>query len=674
MFKGYSQFCVVFVAVFLIVACNRSSDNDATSDSVTVSNITFDSSTAYAGHPFELTYDLEADTDTEDVLVSFYLYSVDEPGSDDAASDAKHYKELLGTDVVDQLLAGTPLTRQVSFHVPETLSDGEYYIDAYVNEYLDKSVEEVRASATVTLDNSAAADTRFRIVDVEIENPAMILDPYEDIQRGLHTNNLINLQSTHAANPTLLAKALAGLVSEAEINGTVIVAVDGALPSAAVNLAFEYSLDNGTTWDVMEWWDNTAQSYVDSVTVEFPDFENGTREQGMDFDINMPYDMYDEVYTYHSALSSSNLEDAPTLSARLRVWADDVPEYTQDLSIPLYVVATTSSDLTTIQTALHSAKTTLTTLRGTPDSVSDVPISSTEDSLNLMQLLRSDETADRSSEKDWSRWSGKKKYFKVGATYEHKFAIYNGNPRTGYYGAYAKIAFDAPMYIFNERFNIASAYLRASAYTERADNEELQHTGYQYYLDLFADTVFADNQWAGSITYSIGPEDPLSVQRLLAKAWFWVGPVPFKVEAGVKGSLDYGLSLNVDIDNGVTATTTLPEMALKLYVEGGPDVWVASSGIGADLGLLNDTLTTEVNFDFTYDSDLNRMTGATYNATVVNDLKAIWGEFYLFYRYWRCESVYDCGYKTRRRTIHDTDPYREWIYTLYSQSQSLFDY
>jgi hypothetical protein len=670
------QWLLALSLMFLFLACGDSSDNTGTAEdttgSISVSNITFDSGTADAGHLFELRYDIEADADNEDVLVSFYLYSVDNPGENDSENQPKDYKELLGTDVIVQLLESTPLTRQVSFRVPGTLPDGEYYIDAYVNEHLDESTSAVRASSTVILDNSAATETKLRIVDVEIENPVMILDPYVDILRGLDVANLNNLQSALLDDPGLLAKALDGLVSEAEINGTVTVVVDGDLPTAAVTLAFEYSLDDGTTWNALEWWDNTAQSYANSVTVEFPDFENGTREQGMDFDINVPHAMYDELFTYITALASSDLEQTPNLMARLRLWADDVPAYTYELNMPLYIVPTSLADLAVIQGTLDAATAHLATLGGTPLSVSLASPSTKP--LALIQPARADETADRVSEKTWSRWSGKKGKFKVGAAYEHKFAIYNGNPRTGYYGAYAKMAFDAPMYIFNQRFNIVSAYLRASAYAQRADSDELQNTGYQYYLDLFADTIFAGDQWAGSVTYSVNPSHPLSVRKMLAETWFWVGPIPFSVEAGVKGTLDYGISLNVDIDNGVTATTTLPEMALKLYVEGGPDVYVAEAGIGADLGLLNDTVTAAVNFDFTYDDALNRITGATYDATVVNDLKAIWGEFYLYYRYYGCSVTDGCRWKTRRRTIHDTDPYREWTYTLYGKSESLFGY
>ncbi len=698
-YSSYPLLLILLSVLFLTgcVATSDDDDNDSEDPTITVSNVTFEDNTAGAAHLFDLEYNIQSDQDAEDTLVSFYLYSVEEPGADDNENDPKAYKNLLGADLVGQLTANTSMTRQVSFRVPDDLEDGDYYIDTYVNEHqnalsqevsvqsnlmqsgssastISSSSQFIRATGSVTLDNSAASTTKLRIVGIELEESALILDPYVDILRGLDVDNLTAVQNALLGDLTLLRKVVQGLISEAEINGTVSIAVDGALPDNPITMAFEYTLDDGATWNTLEWWDNTAQAYAGSVDVELPDFENGTREQEMDFDISIPYDIYDDLLSYIGTVTTTDLETATHLNVRLKLSSSGVDDSTFELSMPLYIVPISLSDLATLQTNLGSALTTLQTLR---NSITDplLPFSSVSPSFrNGTLATRADETRDRISEYSWSRWSGKKKHFKVGARYEHKFAIYNGNPRSGYYGAYAKMAFEVPMYIFNEKINIVDAYLRTSAYAERADGDELGNTGYQYYLDLFADTLFTGEQWAGSVTFSESPESPKTIRKMLAESWFWVGPIPFSVEAGVKGEIDFSVSLNVDIDNGVTATTEFPDLSLKAYIEGGPDVWVVASGIGADLGLLNNTLTSSVNFDFTYDSDQNRMTGATYDVNVVNDLKAIWGEFYLYYRYkkWTLERGWHTS--TRKRTMHGTDPYRNWTVTLYSKPEPVFTY
>jgi hypothetical protein len=231
------------------------------------------------------------------------------------------------------------------------------------------------------------------------------------------------------------------------------------------------------------------------------------------------------------------------------------------------------------------------------------------------------------------------------------------------------------MYLFKEKFNIIDAYVRTSAYIKRPNDDEALYTGYKYYLDIFADTVFSDEQWAGSITFDTGnDDDPKLIKKELVETWLWVGPIPFKIEAGVKGSLSYDLTLNLDMLNGVTLSSTFPDASLALYVSGGPDIVVLSFGIDADLGLINDYILSSINFNYIYDDALSRMTGAEYNVTVTNKLKTIWGTFSLYYKYWKCDLEDGCHKKTRKRTIYNTSPYRNWTYTLYSKSEHLFEY
>lgn len=589
----------------------------------TVSNVTIPADTAYSGHSFDFEYDIvAADGDMENVIVTFYLVNQAERDQQQSDDDVTNIK-FLGADTIDVLSSGDLQTRYVSFLLPDGLTDGDYYVRAYVNEYLNNDAP----AATVAYVNPETPIPNLKIQDFELEEYTIILDPYLDAVSGKNID-LTELQADMAGlldseDAINIAK---GMVSEAEIQGGVNVACEGALPDTPVLLAFQIML-NGT-WTNLKWFDNDTHAYTDTVTVSFPGYSEGSTVQGMDIDINVSDTLMTSIITnLASQLTSIELEAVNSFGVRVIVdpfnliSETDETDNAQELSINVY--------------------------------------SMPEPTTRTTMALESGDTSqqDRVSEKEWERSSGKENRFKVGVEYAHKFAIYNGNPQTNVFGAYARTSFEVPIYMFGKRFNLLDAYFRAASYTDRPD-----YTGYKYSLKYLDNTLVQKENWNELVELTKGWT--WQREKTLASTTLMIGPVPFDVSVGVSGQAGYEMGFGIKND-GIYARNTMPQFEFDIIARGGPGVKVASFGIVSELGLVSDELETRVDLTFNYDAAQGGMVSGQFDAAIVNYIKTIWGKFGMYVKVlpWDPEYLW----------IHHTDPYRDMTYTLYTMNQTLFE-
>lgn len=615
--------CLVlfFFGFFVLSACTdkNSAGHSASESDVEVSRISFEDSVVHAGHSFSLTYDVAAREEKSGVAVTFYLANKEERDSAESDRDVEH-TEILGSDSVDIGEGGETMTRYPSFMAPKNLPDGEYYLRAYVND----SENTVTADETVIVSNADSATPNLKVLGLKLKDNTVVLDPRLDMDSGKFTN-LTTLQNNMALTPEELNRLGKGQVSEAEINGFVNIACEGALPVQPVQLKFQVRL-NGT-WTDLEWWVNSAHAYASTVPINFPGYEEGSTVQGMDMDINIPESVMSDMMDMLSSLTASlNPNGINTFDVRVIV-------------DPANLIAELNEDDNTFELSVR---------------IYSLPESDAKSASSAKGAL----DTDRVSEKEWSRSSGDSDKISIGAEYSHKFALYNGNPREGVYGAYGKTEFAIPLILFNNRFDLINAYFRAASYVDKPET-----TGYKYSVTYLENTLVSKENWS-DLYPAVSREFSWEKEKTLVKTRFTVGPIPFSVSLGIKGEVGYSQEFGVKAD-GVYAASTMPGLEFDLVAKGGPDIDVASAGIVSNLGLIDDELTTRFDLSFSFDDDQGFMVAGQFDVAVVNDLKTIWGEFGLYGKVWPMKTP-------EYLWIYNTDPYREWTYTLYSVSETLF--
>jgi len=689
---------VLLALSLFLQACSDSKSNNDTSFSsdqpsqVEISEVIANASEINNGFPLEVNYTLTALEQSEKVLISFYL----EPNNPEALDGSIDYQYFIGSQYLESLEEDEVLESQADLYVKTNLPNGSYRIKVLVDEHLDNDQKGVLSAANLELSDQDI--TQLRVVSVELEEPAIIIDPYVDYLKGMDADHIAELVRSIVNNKLVLnpsqiteiTQLLSSFISEEELNAQVTVAVDGKMPSTPVKAKFQYSVDGGATWlsaqvlknnldaadsDLPEEGEAISENqyegqnaqYASEIILEFeqPSDDEATDEfasiqQTFDLDVDIPFSQAKNIIDNILSSGNSLLDGALSFRSRILVTSGSA-EIEHLLDIPLYIVPTNSDDVANLETLLEAAETMIGSCISNPvlciagSGGPVLPLSTG------YQPLADGSFKDRVSEKHWQRSSGKKKKFKVGLEYDHKFAIYNGNPRSGYYGAYAKTQFQMPIYMFKKRSNLLDAYIRASAYADRPDGLEAKYTGYQYYFKVTGDYLFSGQRWLGSHTLPVKSFNKYIRKRIVSTV-VTLGFIPFEVKAGVRGDLQAKVDLLIDQEDGITLENTIPNVSLRAYAEGGPTIGVASAGIGSSLGLVNNRLIASANLDMDYDSTAGKLTSATYKVDVSNKVKTIWGRFYLWAEKFN---------KRYSKTIYRTKPLRKYTYTLYSQEQEL---
>ncbi|PNU21069.1 hypothetical protein C2E25_04520 [Geothermobacter hydrogeniphilus] len=605
---------------------------------------------ASVGHDYELSYEIAADRPMSDVAVSFYLVNRQEYDQTGDPADVDNMA-LLGVDMIP-LSETEPMTRILSFPVPAGLVDGDYYLQAYINEYQDDGSSEADFTTTGAIQVSAALanQTNLRITDFSLDKATLVLDPYVD-DTNVFGVNLSSLQAGLGSivnDPVKLAALGQGLVSDAELTGTVELRCDGPLPANPAQLKFQINL-NGS-WQDLEYWDNLLQDYATAVRVNFPaeseaaDYNTGLKTATVDVDINVTPAMLSTLINQLAAnVNAASLLDSPN-RFMVRVLVESVDD-------------TDPAD-NSLETAVNvyslPAPTTTLPVPGFLQAGSVQPSASDRSPVPVpLSVSTGSSGNDRIYEKSWEKWVGKKKKFKAGVEYYSKYALYNSTKR----GVYGKTELTVPIYVLGKRRTMVDAYFRAASYINRP-----AYTGYKYNLGFFLNTLVDKELW--------GSHFPLkergytwSREKTIGKFKFVVGPIPFKVDVAVDGQAGYSMGFGV-LEDGLFLENQMPQIDFNVIADGGPTLGVVSSGITASLMLIEETVDATANLRFNYDSGSDKMLDANLDFAVDNEMRSISGKFGLYVQYRKLK-----GFKFVKRTA------RLWIYntdTLYSKTTPLY--
>jgi len=168
--KKYLYILTAFFISLSTISCDDSSDFTAEITSVTPSV-----STVYAGHSFKLDYTVSHENKSENVIISLYLLNKEEYDSKKNSADMEK-TALLGTDTVNINKSGI-MTFSTDVRTPETLENGDYYIEAFVNEGSNETEQNPGfiTGETVTLSNEHKNTTNLCIKEFVLEKQLLFL-------------------------------------------------------------------------------------------------------------------------------------------------------------------------------------------------------------------------------------------------------------------------------------------------------------------------------------------------------------------------------------------------------------------------------------------------------------------------------------------------------------------
>lgn len=656
---------IIIVCLFFIIACDDTggggSSGGVSSVDAEIVSVVPSSSTIYAGHVCELSYTVDSDDTADDVVISLYLMNKDEY---DASGDASTVEEgaLLHVDTIN-VSAGESTSRVLTAKTPDTLSDGNYYISAFINEYNSDtgSQPDYITTDAVALSTANINNTNLRITNLELEDTTIILDSLVDSLNYLNAN-LASLQSQFLSfldNPSdpaelaqLVTELATGLVSDAEIKGHVEIACDGPLPAVAPQIKAQVNIDG--VWTDLEFWDNLQQSFENSISVSFEedpedsdmDYNENGYSATIDIDINISDTVIANILTQLSANITdigSMLENPNLFHVRLVIDCDgDITEVSEDDNIYEFSMSTYMLPYTK-------------SLSGSLELDEDLtPITS-------KSISNGSSGNDYIYEREWSKSVGEKSKFKAGVDYFSRYAVYNNSTKKG---VYAKTELEVPIYILSNEFKLLDAYCRISSYISRP-----VYTGYQYSLSFFLNTLVSKECW-GSHLPLVERGYTWSKEKRIGRYKFTVGPIPFKVDVGVNGSAGYSLEFGV-LEDGLFLENTMPNLEFGIIADGGPTIGVASSGVTANLILIEETVDSRAELTFAVDpSDPDNMLTADFGVSVQNDLKAISGKFGMYVEY---KKFKNWGWRNAkaRLWIYKTDPLYESNKALCRYNESL---
>lgn len=204
--RGNGRSIIASLVVMLLAACSSSggSGGSGTEANINVTAVTPAITTLQGGHSFALNYQVSSDASADDTIITLYLVNKQEYDQAGSSSSVEH-QALLGADTITTMDT-EPLTRYLTVSTPGTLPDGDYYIEAYVNEHRDTASAKpnFHTAAAVSLSNANANLTNLRIKSFTLEKTSFVLDPWTDAANYLN------------ANPTTLQSQLASQLTATE--------------------------------------------------------------------------------------------------------------------------------------------------------------------------------------------------------------------------------------------------------------------------------------------------------------------------------------------------------------------------------------------------------------------------------------------------------------------------
>ena len=595
-----------------------SSDGGSRKADVSLVSIEAPAAAVYSpGEPFSLDFTIsaEGDVDGEGVLaqhvgVQFYLIE----DSQDFYADHEGDHEA-GFFYVENLYPGEK-TYTATLNVPNGVeASGTYRVKAYVDpkgvvegdDNGDNYSIEANALTYATMQLDLESHHDFQAVYAEVGDGFLLLPEIEsDDAIGYSYDRTDRAVDANYAGHTHSQADLIGYLDAvkhgsfndldniAQLTGTAVV--------------------NGLSYSV-QFWHEENKTYENTVAISFPDTDN---EHYFPWDIGViGTPLYDALHAaYDSSLAENTFELTLTIVDTQNA-DEDLENNSVTINVPYAFFDEASEEETEAEIAENR--------RFNPDGITPRKIKYGSTYISLYE--------------DYAHTYGDKSKIAIGLDFGTKNVIYKNSTSAG---GYAKAWGEFPLYIFNQSVTL----LGANAFAESVITSASGEWGVDVtFLGL---TVFEEGETAGS--YSKEWDKTWEERKTIFSTTFTIAIVPFKVEAGVSGSIGMGAELALE-EGVISFTGNIFQASMGAYAEGSVNLLVASGGIGLEFTIIDETFAVEASLDLS-EAILGQQITASVEA--YNELKAISGEFYLFVEYPAIKWFLKPYTKRATKTIYDT--------------------
>jgi len=620
--KSAFRLIILFIVNILLISCGGSSSGGSSSGDSTerIVSAEFTDSTLYSSRTAELNYEVEADLSVEEWTVSFYLENADDPSE-------LYYLE---TEYHEHLSSEHITSANFDVKISKDIPTGDYYLKGHIEEMPDDTADFISATP-YRVDNSLNDVSNVKITHIELVEDTIVVDLSDDKDiSDLHAE----LDVDH------IDEIRQGMIPAHDINANATVEIEGPLPEGDIELSFELSIDDGTTWMPVDVWNNSEQAYSDHIDITFPGYDEGAYSQHVVILANISAAQYQEIYDeYTGNLNdfADSLEYATHFLARKKITIAGVPEDDDDsyhFNLSLYPM--------------------------TPDAVDE-----------------SGDVADATAESRYRFPNGsyataveyeyESKSFDIGndnikikpsvyATYKYINKGQTGggfNTQSYSSGAEYSTGFYGHIVVFGKSIELTSAHITVSTAYDPT------FSGVSTDIEFFDADLYSFNEYWRTY-HAISFSKSWNKSKEIASKTYYAGVVPIRIHATADGKIESNVTLSYSSTSAGVTNSKLPNTQFDIVVSGGPSIGIGEFGVTSDFLIFDNTLTATATLYVEYANEL--ISGGGYNVGVSDHLKAISGKLGLFARW---------GKHGKTWWIYNTPTLLDHTYTLFSDHGSL---
>jgi len=611
---------MVFIA--LLTGCFHSSSSSRSADVSLISIDSPDNVTYSPGEPFTVDFSVTASGDKDSnghlanhVGVQFYLIADDQDFFADEDGD-----HVAGFHYIENLTSGSQ-THTATLNVPSGITTaGTYRVKAYVdpkgvvpgddttNNYSTES--DSQSYGLMTVDTTPHHD--FEAIKAEIGDGFLLLPEIEEDESTDYTYNLTN----GATDPNFTEFDH----SESDLIGYLDAVKHGSFNDETNTAQIQGSARvNGVDYDVLFWHEDN-NTYTNSVTISFPDTDN---EHYFPWDIGVVgTELYTALHNAYDAQADENTFSLTLSVVDTQSLDEDNSNNSVTITVPYAFFDQADEDETESEIAAESAVALSAPLEPTP---TPRKIKYGSYYISLYET--------------YAHTYGDKSKIAIGLDFGTKNVIYKNSTAAG---GYATAWGNFPLYIFDQSITLLGVNAEAKSVITSGSGSWAVDVAF---LGL---TVFDEGESVGS--YSKEWDKTWEERKTIFSSTFTIAIVPFKVEAGVSGSIGLGAELALD-EGVITFTGNIFQASMGAYAEGSVNLLIASGGIGLEFTIIDETFAVEASLDMS-----SAILGNEITATVeaYNELKVINGEFYLFVEYPASKWFLKFYTARKTKTLYDT--------------------